>query len=109
MIPWVNATLTAINAPGNAADYDTPATTGATRWTGSLGIYVAETLVQRQTGASVTEIVADRLELPYAVGALVQRGDRLTYIYETATKTRTARDLIHAVLVNRVRVILEDA
>lgn len=114
-IPFSNASLTAINAGGTAEDYDQVATIGTARWTGSLGIYVAEELVQVEGGnlrgsqLAVDEVITTRLEIPYAVGRLVQRGDRLTFTYEDATHTRTARNLMHAELVGRIRVTLEPA
>jgi hypothetical protein len=117
MIPYVNATLTAITPVGTSADYDTPATDGTPRWTGTLGIYVAEEVVETIATPSATsavsnridEILQTRLELPYTVGRLVKRGDTLTYTYEGAAVTRTAGTLSHAPLVGRVRVLLENA
>jgi hypothetical protein len=108
VIPFVNGALTAIQQGATAEDYDQPAVTGTARWTGNLGVYVAEELAQTD-GLDVDEIITTRLEIPYQVGRLVQRGDRLVYTYESASHTRTARNLIRAELVGRVRVILEAA
>lgn len=109
MIPFCNATLTAVAAGGSAEDYDTPQTSGAPRWTGALGVYVAEELIQVERGGDVDEVVITRLEIPYATGKLVQRGDQLTYTYGSAAHTRRARNLIRSELVGRVRVTLEPA
>lgn len=109
MIPFTNAALTAIRRGGTAEDYDQPATSGAARWTGNLGVYVAEELRQLETAGDIDEVILTRVEIPYQVGALVARGDTLTYTYEGASQTRTARNLVRAELVGRVRVTLEDA
>lgn len=109
MLPFVNATLTAITAPGTSADYDTPAAAGAARWTGSTGVYVAEELIEVQSPGKVDEVVRTRVELPYDVGRFVERGDVLAYTYEDAPHERVARNITHAKLVGRIRVTLEDA
>lgn len=108
MIPYTNASLTAITSPGNAPDYDQPGTAGAARWTGTRGIYVAEDLHEIESPGRVDEIIKTRLEVPYDIGKLVQRGDTLTYTFEGASRTRTAQDLLHAPLVGRVRVLVVD-
>lgn len=107
-IPYVNATLTAIIPPASSDDYDTPGTSGAARWTGEQGVYVAEELVEDQTGDRVDELVQTRVEIPWPLGRLVNRGDVLTYTYEDGERTRKARNIIHAPIVGRVRVTLED-
>lgn len=109
MIPYVNATLTAIAPVGTSADYDTPATAGTARWTGSEGIYVAEEIVETLSPGKVDEVKQTRLEIPYTTGRLVQRGDRVTYTYEDAPVTRVAGTIAHAPLVGRVRVLVENA
>lgn len=116
-IPLANAVLTAINQGGTADDYDTPATGGAARWTGSVDIYVAEQILQAESPPSagdlaprdVDEVLTARLEIPAWVGAQIQRGDSLTFTYESATKVRTVRNIIRAPFVGRVRVTLEAA
>jgi hypothetical protein len=108
MIPFANATLTTITAAAIAEDYDQAAVPGDARWTGALGIYVSQELTQTE-GDGVDEIITTRLEIPYAIGQLVQRGDTLTYTFETAAHARVARNLIRSELVGRVRVILENA
>lgn len=107
-IPYVNATLTAITPPGSSDDYDTPGSTGAARWTGASGVYIAEELIEDQTGDRVDELVQTRVEIPWPVGQLVKRGDTLTYEYEDQARQRVARNIIHAPIVGRVRVTLED-
>jgi hypothetical protein len=102
---------------GSSADYDQPAIPGTPRWTGSLGIYVADEvkeIIGTSTAGAVVadridEIVQTRLEIPYNIGRLVQRGDIITYTYEGESVTRTAGTITHAPLVGRVRVLPEDA
>lgn len=109
MLPAVNATLTAIAAVGSSGDgYDDP-TGGAPRWSGNLGIWVAEEILEEIEGGELNEVLRTRLELPYTVGKIVKRGDRVTYVYEDQPVTRTAGTISHAKLVGRVRVLLEDA
>jgi hypothetical protein len=108
VIPYVNATLTAITPPGASADYDQPATAGTARWTGTAAIYIAEELLQIETPGRLDEIVRARVEIPYNVGRLVQRGDTLAFTYENSAQTGVAANIIHASLVGRVRVLLED-
>lgn len=117
MIPYVNATLTAITPTGASADYDQPAAGGTPRWTGSLGIYVAEETLEELAsvtaravaGDRLDEILRTRLEIPYNIGQLVERGDTLTYTYEGGEVQRVAGTITHAPLVGRVRVLLRDA
>lgn len=116
-IPYVNATLTAITPKGASADYDETEEEGTPRWTGSLGIYVAEETLEQL--ASVTsnaaasdrldEIIRTRLEIPHDIGQLVERGDTLTYTYEGDATKRVAGTITHAPLVGRVRILLQDA
>lgn len=109
MLPYVNATLTAVTAVGTSADYDTPAAPGLARWTGSEGIYVAEEIVETLSPGKVDEVKQTRIEIPYTIGKLVERGDTLTYTYEDAPVARVAGTITHAPLVGRVRVLLENA
>ena len=109
MIPYTNATLTSITPVGTSADYDTPAAAGTPRWTGNLPVYVAEELQETDQAVKVDELVHTRLEIPYSVGRLIARGDTLTFTYEDASHQRVARDIIRAQLVDRVRVILQEA
>lgn len=109
MIPYANAVLTQISQGGSIEDYDTPASSGAARWAGAADIYVAEQITQAEAGGDVDEVLTARLEIPAGVGAQIQRGDVLTFTYESATKTRTVRNIVRAPLVGRVRVTLEAA
>lgn len=117
MIPYRNATLTAITPVGASADYDQPASGGIPRWTGRLDIYVADEVKEIIGTASAGAVVADRIdeivqtrvEIPYNIGRLVQRGDTITYTYEGRSVTRTAGTITHASLVGRVRILLEDS
>ena len=115
MIPYRNATLTGIAGGGTLEDFDAPAGADTPRWQGSVGIYVADELSEDRTArndqraSSVSEIVATRLEIPYDIGRLVQRGDTVTYLFENATHQRAARDIIRSEAVGRVRVLLADA
>lgn len=117
MLPYTNATLTAIAPVGSSADYDQPASAGIPRWTGEAGIYVADE-VKEIIGTSsasaavadrIDEVVVTRVEIPYNIGRLVKRGDTITYIYEGQPVTRTAGTITHAPLVGRVRILPEDA
>ena len=109
MIPYVNARLTAITAPGTAADYDAPAGAGTSRWTGAAGIYVAEQITEVESPGRVDEVLITRVEVPSTIGRLIQRGDSITYTYDDASRTRTVEDLARAPLVGRVRLALQDA
>lgn len=108
MIPYVNAALTKITAIGTSDDYDDAATSGADRWTGSVGIYVDDTRGQVISPQRIDEIDQTRLEIPWTVGRLVQRGDTLTYTYQGATETGVAGTLSGDQLVGRRRVLLEN-
>lgn len=108
MIPYANATLTAITPQGTTADYDTPASPGAPRWEGELRIYVAEERRDDLGAETEDEIIITRLEIPHAVGRLVVRGDTLSYTFEGAEQERSAATISRAPLVGRVRVLLED-
>lgn len=109
MIPYRNASLTAITAVGTSPDYDDPGTAGTVRWTGAEGIYVAEEIVETLSPGRVDEVKQTRIEIPYSTGSLVQRGDTLTYTYEGASTQRKAGTITHAPLVGRVRVLVENA
>lgn len=108
-VVYANAMLTEITAVGSSDDYDQAAAPGAARWTGGVGITVRERLVEVLSADRVDELKETHLELPYAVGRLVVRGDTLTYIWEDATVARAAGSIIHAKLAGRVRVSLENA
>lgn len=107
-IPYTNGVLTAVTGVGTSDDYDTPASSGTNRWTGTTGIYVAEEILEELTDGQINEVQRTRLEIPHTVGRLVQRGDTLTYTHEGTTRTGIAGTLAHAPLVNRVKVLLED-
>lgn len=107
-IPYVNAMLTAITNVGSTPDYDDPGTPGGDRWTGAQGIYVAEEIIETLSPGRVDEVKQTRIEIPYGVGKLVQRGDTLTYTYEAASQQRKAGTISHAPLVGRVRVLVEN-
>jgi hypothetical protein len=109
VLPYVNADLTAIHGVGTTADFDIPAAPGPTRWEGSLGIYVAEERAEVLSAEQQDEIIRTRLEIPYDIGRLVERGDTLTYTYEGAPVERLAGTITRAQLVGRVRVDLEDS
>jgi hypothetical protein len=111
MIPYANVTLTEIDQPGSAPNYDEPGTAGTPRGTGSLGCYVADQVVEVESAGRVDELVKTRIEIPWAVGSLVQRGDTLRWTHrETGVAwTRVAEDVSGTRLVGRVRILLEDA
>lgn len=106
---YTNATLTAVNAAGTAADFDVPAAAGAARWTGTIGIIVDDSKSTLNTPGRTDEIEQTRLEIPWRVGSLVQQGDSLTYTYGGVTQTRIAADLSGDPMLNRRRVLLRDA
>lgn len=107
MIPYVNATLTAITAPGAGDGYDVDAPAGGQRWAGTVGIYVAEELVQIESPGRLDEVVRTRLEIPYRVGQLVRRGDTLAYELDgVVQQPRTAQNIIASRLTGRVRITL---
>ena len=108
MIPYANASLLAITPVGTSTDYDIPEADGIARWTGTQAVYIAEEIVEVLSPGRVDEIKQTRLEIPYDVGKLVQRGDSVTYTYEDASRKRTAGTISHAKLVGRVRVMLLD-
>jgi hypothetical protein len=108
-IPYVNASLTAITAVGTSPDYDDPGSPGTARWTGAQGVYVAEEVIETLSPGRVDEVKQTRIEIPYLIGKLVQRGDTLTYTYESASQQRKAGTITHAPLVGRVRVLVENA
>lgn len=108
-IPYKNGTLMIVRPHGTSDDFDGPGVNASPRWTGSLGVYVAEELLESATPGRVDLIVKTRVEIPYAVGRLVQNGDELVFTDEEGdAQTRNAASIIHARLVGRVRVILED-
>jgi hypothetical protein len=105
---YTNATLTAINAAGTAADFDVPAAAGAARWTGTIGIIVDDSKSTLNTPGRTDEIEQTRLEIPWRVGSLVQRNDVLTFTYNGTTQTGVAADLSGEQMMNRRRVLLAD-
>lgn len=108
VVPATNATLTSVAGGGTTEDYDQPAGTDTTRWTGSTGIYVVEELLtQLRDGSSVDELNHTRLYLPLDVGGVVQRGDTLTYD-RGGTQTRIARTVAVHDFVGLAVVTLED-
>jgi hypothetical protein len=117
MIPYANATLTEILQPGNAPDWDTAAGAGIARWSGTLGVYVADEVIEQEraatlaAGGQVTGLVKTRVEIPWSVGRLVQRGDTLRWTHnETGVSwTRVVEDITGTRLIDRVRVLVEDA
>lgn len=109
MIPASNATLTKIAAVGTSDDYDHAATAGATRWESTIGVYVAERLIENIAASKIDELVETRMEIPYTVGKNVVRGDTLTYLKDGISLQRKAGTVWHNQLVGRVRVILETA
>jgi hypothetical protein len=109
MLPAINATLTQIAGQGLAADYNDPGTAGTAKWAGSTGIWVADQILQVEGPDKVTEVLQTRLEIPWDVGQTVARGDTLSFTYEGTARNRVARNVIHAPIVGRVRITLEDA
>ena len=106
---YTNGTLTKITATGTSADFDVPATAGADRWTGSLGITVRERHVEQIAGGNLDQIDQTHVILPYTQGLLVQRGDTLAFTYEGNPEVRKAGTIVRSQLAGRVRVDLEDA
>ena len=105
MIPYVNGELTKITAPGTGDGYDTDPAPGPDRWTGSAGIYVADALVQLESPGRVDELVRTRLEIPYRVGQIVERGDKLTYSLDGVDQgQRTVENILASRLTGRVRI-----
>lgn len=110
MIPYMNATLTAVTPAATSDDYDHASTYGAARWTGSVGVYVAEERVEELSAGRQDEVLQTRLEMPYTgPGVLVERGDKLTYTLDGETVNRFAGTITRAPLMGRVRVLLVDA
>lgn len=110
MIPWTNATLTAIRQPGTSPDWDQAASGLVTRWSGDLAVYVADEIREDQTGLSVDELLVTRVEVPWQYGRLIERGDTLEYTDETGTaRVRQAETITGSRLVGRVRVLLRNA
>lgn len=108
MIPYTNASLTAITAVGTSPDYDNPGSPGTARWTGSQGIYVVEEPVETLSPGRVDEVVQTRLEIPWSVGSLVRRGDTLTFTFKGAQETGIAGTVTGDQLLGRRRVLLEN-
>lgn len=108
MLPLVNARLTAVTPVGATADFDAPAGAAAPRWTGNVGVYVAEEVLEQITAGRIDQVQRTRIELPWTPGSLVRRGDTLTYTYEGQTQTATAGTIARASVVNRVQVLAED-
>jgi hypothetical protein len=108
VLPYTNAILTAITAVGTSPDYDDPGSAGTARWTGSEGVYVAEEIIETLSPGRVDEVKQTRIEIPYDIGKLVQRGDTLAYVYEGSATSRKAGTITHAPLVGRVRILVEN-
>ncbi|MBA3688474.1 MAG: hypothetical protein H0W81_06570 [Chloroflexi bacterium] len=105
---YVNATLTAITPVATVADFDVAASGGTPRFSGAAPATLRELIVERD-GLDQDELVQTHLEVDYAVGRLVERGDTLTYDFDGTSHSRVAKDLIRARLVDRVRVLLHNA
>lgn len=109
MIPYANATLTKIVPLSASDDYEDVATEGTPRWESTVGVYVIDERVELQSGDAVNEVIQTRVEVPWRVGKLIERGDRLTYTDENGdVQERAAGTLTSTVLAGRVRVLLED-
>jgi hypothetical protein len=104
---YENGRLTRIGQASGPANYDEPGTTGADRWTGSIGVTVRERHVEQIAGGRIDQIDETHLILPYSVGAQVQRGDVLEFVFEGATHRRTAGTIVRSQFAGRVRVDLE--
>lgn len=107
MLPATNATLTAIR-PVEASedgDYDDASEDA---WTGELGIWVSEEEAESADGETVDELIQTRLEIPYAVGKQVTRGDVLAYTFDGTAFERRASTIMRASLVGRVKVLVTD-
>lgn len=104
-----NGRLSRITSAAGPANYDEPATGGADRWTGDVGITVRERHVEQIAGGRIDQIDETHVILPYSIGSQVQRGDVLTFVYEGRTETRTAGTIVHSQMAGRVRVDLENA
>jgi hypothetical protein len=108
VLPYTNAILTAITGPGNAEDYDVPATTGTARWTGSLGIYYDDSKGQLLSPGRADQIDKTRLEIPYTVGNLAQLGDTVTFTVDGVPQTGMVAKVEGDPLLGRRRVLLQD-
>jgi len=93
MLPISNATLTAVNEPGFAADGDQAATAGASKWTGKRRVFWSEVNERVETaGRSDLElrrylIVEESVPVTWAVG------DVVTVTYRAAARTGTVREV----------------
>lgn len=107
-IPVANATLTAISGGGLAEDYDTPASAGSARWTGSVGAYVVDELVRAVSPGRVDELRKTSIVLPAGIARKAQRGDALTFTYQGVDQTRTVGDIRITEVVGTARLTFED-
>jgi hypothetical protein len=108
-VPVANATLTAISGGSTAEDYDTPAGAPTAKWTGSVGVYVVDELVRAVSPGRVDELRKTSIVLPAALARNVKRSDTLTFRYQGAAQTRTARDVRITEIARTARVTFEDA
>lgn len=108
MLPATNAKLTAIRPAEFSEDGDFDGQADDDRWTGQVGVWVAEEQVENADGDTVDELVQTRLEIPYDVGRQIVRGDVLVYDFEDSTHERRAATIVRAALVGRVKVLVSD-
>jgi hypothetical protein len=107
-----NATLTAVNAAGFAADADQAATTGTQKWAGSEGAFFSQ-ITERITAGTTSDVIVRRsLIVDAALTAAFAIGDTLTFTYEDSPQTAIVRRVARTTapgLPGVVRLTLEDA
>lgn len=108
MLPLVNATVTAITAPGSSEDYGSAGGAGSTLFSGEAPAYVTQQMFQNANGEKLDQITVTRLVLNYNVGNLVQRGGTITFSTDGVVSTRIVRELQRYLLFGTTRVWFRD-
>ena len=104
VLPLVNATLTKIAGGGTTEDYDTAAGTDTQRLAGSEDAYVVEDLLSEVSYGRLDQVEFTLVVVLLAVGALVLRGDTISFDHAGQTRSRTVRAVEQRRLMGTVRL-----
>lgn len=107
VIPFTNATLTAIKGGGFSENYDQNESGDTTRWSGSEPVYVGEERLTEQ-GRRLEHTSRAYVAIPQSLGIAVKQGDAVFFTHKSQPKERAVDDIRDLDLAGVTRLYFTD-
>ncbi len=108
IFPVTNARLTLVAGGGFTEDYGLPEGADTTRWTGDVGAYVTDRVLEQVNGNSADQVRVTRLTIPANLGLEVNTGDSVTWSQYGTVRTRRVRNIEDHTVTGTIRLNLWD-